>query len=642
MKKHRRRICAAAAVCFFAAFPLAACGQSDDAGDVKEYPAESLEAAAGQGQAVFAESIADLDDMFTDRDLSGIVNAAESSEITLEGSGITISEAGTYILSGPVSEGTLLIDADKDAKIQLVLKGVEISNSAGAAIYVRQADKVFLTLVEGSVNTLSNGGAYRKIDDNNIDGVIFSKADLTINGSGSLNIDAAAGHGIVSKDDLKVTGGTVTVQAAGHGLSGKDSVCVADGILQITSGRDGIHAENNDEAEKGFVCIAGGSITVESGGDCVSAGSYLQIEDGIFNLAAGGGSAVKTAARNGDGDVVSTKGLKSGGQLLVRGGAFNIDAQDDALHSDDSLTIAGGAFQIATGDDGLHADETLSIGEGDIEIFASYEGIEGKNIVISGGNIRLYASDDGINAAGGNDGSDFGGMGEAGDYSVLISGGRIFINADGDGIDSNGDLTVTGGQAYISGPEDEGNGALDYNGEGKITGGTVVAVGHSAMAMNFGEDSTQGSILIGTSACGSGTEVSLRDESGSMLASYTAESSFNSVLVSCPELAVGGTYKITVGEQDYEVTLENMIYGGSQGFGGGQGRPGGHESSGGDQGGFGGPGGAGRSPDGADVPELPEGSPDGAEFPEDFQGIPGEPGEPGNRGNGGGIPPGGR
>lgn len=604
---------------------LVATGQGQEAGASLGGAAASAGTSTA-GRAAAPETIVDAEAMFTDRDRSGEYDEAECVRIELGGSDLTLTEEGVYLLSGSLEDAMIIVDADETAKVQLVLDNVEISNSSGAAIYVRQADKVFITLAEGTVNTLSGGDSYVSIDDANIDGVIFAKSDLTINGKGSLNVTAVTGHGIVSKDDLKVTGGAVTVTAPGRGLSGRDSVRIGAGTedgqdadtaasLNITAGKDGIHSENADKADRGFIYIADGSITVVSDGDSISAGIYLQIDGGTFNLTAGKGSAGKTAARNEDGSAISTRGIKAGGPMIVNGGSFYIDSQDDALHSGSSLTVTGGEFEIAAGDDGLHADGTAAVAGGIINISTCSEGIEGDEVVISGGRIRLYAADDGLNASGSS--------------SLLISGGEIYVNADGDGIDSNGSITVTGGEIYISGPESSANGAIDYERGAQITGGTLVAVGNSGMAMNFGESSTQGSVLIGTSNCRAGTEVSLTDGEGNVLVSYTAESGFNSVVVSCPEMVQGGTYTIRVGDEEYEVTLDSLIYGnGFGGFGGGRGGFGGDKGDfGGGRGGFDGNrdgygGGRGeRNQDGgmpgeSGAPGMPEG------------GMPGESGAP--------------
>lgn len=582
--RNKRKGCLLAAVILTAGM-LSGCGRKEE-----NAAKDSLaEVTADWTAAAQTAAVSEAENMFTDRDVSGEYDSADAVEIQLGKESLTITEEGVYVLSGSLEDGTVIVDGDENAKIQLVLNNVEISNSKGAAIYVRQADKVFITLPEGTTNTLSGGDSYESLDDNNIDGIIFSKCDLTINGAGGLNITAATGHSIVSKDDLKVMGGSLTVTAPGHGLQGKDSVRVggsgaseltdsseetgdvdengspaSNPTLHITSGKDGIHSENADKEDKGFVYIAGGNITIASAGDCISAGAYLQIDGGSLNLTAGKGSAEKSVMRDEDGNEISTKGIKAAGQMILNGGSFSIDSGDDALHSDSSLFVNGGSFQIASGDDGLHADETVNVAGGTVNISTCYEGIEGKDVVISGGSIRLYATDDGLNAAG------------EGSSTLLISGGTLYVNADGDGVDSNGDFKVTGGEIYISGPESDANGAIDYEGSAQITGGRLAALGAAGMAMNFGESSTQGAALINTSACKAGTEVRLEDEEGNVLISYTAESGFNSLVVSCPEMVQGGKYVVYVGSEEYEITLENLIYGeGFGGFGGGmRGMPG--------------------------------------------------------------------
>lgn len=620
-------------------------GENSTGSKTEEDNSQKSEPVSGTVQNAAAENVLDVGEMFSNRDLKGDYKESESAAVTLSGSAaqcnskdveisgntVTIKAEGTYILSGTLNDGMIIVDADETAKVQLVLKGVSVSNSASAAIYVKSADKVFVTLAQGTVNTLTNGGSYTAIDDNNIDAVIFSKCDLTINGSGSLEITAKAGHGIVSKDDLKVMNGNLIINAEKHGLSGKDSVRIAGGTINITSGKDGIQADH-DKAEKGYVYIAGGTLTINASGDGISASGLLQIDGGSFDITAGKGSSNKTVARDADGSTVSTKGIKAVGNLVINDGSFAINSQDDALHTNGDLTVNGGEYRIATGDDGLHGDETTTVAGGKLNITTSYEGIEGKDIVISGGYIDLYASDDGINAAGGRDQSGFGGMfggfgggfpggfGQSGDSSVLISGGTIYVNADGDGLDSNGTLTVTGGEVYVDGPVNSANGALDYDTAGEITGGTVVALGASGMAQNFSKASNQGSILINTGNRQAGTAVSLKDADGKVLLSYTSKKAFSSVLVSCEGLVQGGVYTLSVGDSDTNITMDSLIYGNSTGgFGGGRGGKGGFD---GGMGGFGGsrggkendsrnPGGN-VQPDMGGMPGQPEGTRPGA------------------------------
>lgn len=230
--------------------------------------------------------------MFTDRDLEVGYDDETSAHITLGGDGascdsdsvqisgstITIADEGTCVLSGTLDNGMVIVDAEDADKVQLVLNGAEITSSTSAAIYVREADKVFITTAAKTDNLLANGGEYVAIDENNVDAAVFSKSDLTFNGEGTLTINAAAGHGAVSKDDLALTSGTYIITAASHGLSGKDSVRIAYGDYTITSGKDGIHAENADDTSLGFLYVAGGTFDITAGGDGMSAGAYLQVD----------------------------------------------------------------------------------------------------------------------------------------------------------------------------------------------------------------------------------------------------------------------------------------------------------------------------------------------------------------------------
>lgn len=220
-----------------------------------------------------------------------------SSGVSISGNIITITKEGTYVLSGALSEGQIVVDADS-AKVQLVLDNADITCASSAAIYVKNADKTFITLAEGSENILMNTAEYEAIDDNNIDAVIFSKDDLTLNGKGTLTINSEYGHGIVSKDDLKLVGGTYNITAENHALSGKDSVRIADGTYNLTSGKDGIHSENADDDEKGFVYIASGDFTIESTGDGIDASYVVQIDDGDFDITAGDGAENVTKTHN--------------------------------------------------------------------------------------------------------------------------------------------------------------------------------------------------------------------------------------------------------------------------------------------------------------------------------------------------------
>ena len=632
----------------------------------------------------------DTSGMFSDRDfeidydesksaiiqLNGNSTACSSNAVQISGSTITITDEGTYILSGTLDDGMIIVNTDKSDKTQLVLNGVTIHSETSAPIYILQSDKVFLTTAEGTTNTLSNGGTFTAIDDNNIDAVIFSKEDLTLNGAGTLVINSPAGHGIVSKDSLKITSGTYNITCASHALSGKDDVCIANAGFLIASGKDGIHAENSDDASLGSVYIQSGTFTVTAGGDGISASADMLIEDGTFEIAAGGGSENGESHSSGFGggfmggerpgggrggmgggknsdpagmdnapadangepagmkdgrgkmdgastdrsgepadmgenpadgnhgstnaegkparetddatntggnppeksasaesenaaadtaesstDSTSMKGIQAAGNLTIHGGTFRINSADDGIHSNASVTVTGGTFEIAAGDDALHADDTLTVTDGTILITESYEGLEGLHVIVSGGDITLNASDDGLNAAGGTDASGNGGRDgrfepgrtSSSNGSILISGGTLNITAYGDGIDANGTLEITGGDITVTGPTQGDTSTLDYDVSGTISGGTFIGTGAAGMAQGF-SDSEQGVIFVRTGNQSADAEITLTDNSGNVILTHTPNLEFAIVILSSPDIISGEAYTLTAGTFSEEVT----------------------------------------------------------------------------------------
>lgn len=540
-------------------------------------------------------------DIFTDRDyrtsydeescvhiqLNGTSATSDSNSVNISGTTITISEEAVYVISGTLDDGMIIIDADDSDKIQLVLDNASITSSTSAALYVFEADKVFVTLVDGTTNTLANGGSFTAIDETNIDAAVFSKQDLTFNGSGSLSVTSPAGHGIVCKDDLVFTGGTYTITSASHGLDANDSIRITDDVeITADAGKDGLHCENNDDTSLGFIYISNGTLTIEAEGDGISAGSYLTIAGGNFSITAGGGSEngtkessdswggfrggqrsqdsrSNTSSTETKESSTSMKGIKAKGDFVITDGTFSINSADDSIHSNASITINGGTFEMASGDDGVHADDTLTITTGTIHISESYEGLEALHVVIEGGTIQLVADDDGINAAGGTDasgttggrdgmfGGPGGGMSSSSDGTILISGGAISIQASGDGIDANGTLEITGGYTTVTGPTQGDTATLDYDLSGTITGGTFIGTGASGMAQSF-SDSEQGVIALNVGNQSAGTLITLTDADGNVIIEHTPELSFQVVILSTPELISGETYSITVGTSSGE------------------------------------------------------------------------------------------
>lgn len=548
------------------------------------------------------------DDMFTDRDqkgeydengaviieLKGNTAVASSDKVAISGSTVTVTENKTHIISGTLNDGMIIVNAEETAKLQLVFKGVSITSSTSAALYILSGDKVFLTLDKNSVNSLTNGGEFTAIDENNIDGALFSKQDLTINGEGTLTVTSPASHGIVCKDDLVITGGNITVNSASHGIDANDSIRVTNATVTVDSGKDGLHAENTDDASLGFIYINNTDLNLDAEGDGISASAHLQIDCGNITATAGGGSengskehsdsfggfmgggrpghtrpgeieAPTTSTTDDSG--TSMKGIKAESGILISGGEFNINSADDSVHSNSSLVIEGGVFNIRSGDDAIHAEDTLKITGGDIEILESYEGLEGLHIDVAGGNIKLNASDDGLNAAGGTDqsgteggrdgmfgggkGGMGGGMSANSDGTIKISGGILYINSSGDGIDANGMVEITGGHTTVVGPTQGDTSTLDFDISAIISGGTFIGTGASGMAQTF-SDSSQGVIAVNAGNQAAGTRIILEDASGNTLFDYTPELDFSVIILSSPDLVKGEGYTLTVGNQSKE------------------------------------------------------------------------------------------
>lgn len=302
-------------------------------------------------------------DMFTERDFETGYDESTATKITIsdKNSNVQITEAGTYILSGSTSDGTITVDVADTDKVQIVLNGVSVTSKTSAALYVKSADKVFVTMAEGTKNTLSNGGTFTAIDDNNIDGAIFSKSDITFNGEGTLNIASPAAHGIVGKDDVKITSGTYVINSASHGIDANDSIRIANATLNITAGKDGFHSENNDDNEKGYIYIKSGTIDINSDDDAIHAITYLTIDGGTFNI---------TAAEGLEATVIK-----------INDGTISINASDDGINAAKKSTVATPLVEINGG------KITIVMGQGDTD------GIDSNgDIIINGGTLDITAN----------------------------------------------------------------------------------------------------------------------------------------------------------------------------------------------------------------------------------------------------------
>ena len=433
----------------------------------------------------------------------------QTKDLTLTDS-ITITTGGIYNLSGTITDGMITVDTNDYVK--LILNNVSITNSSGPAIYVKKAKTVIIYLSDNSNNYLEDGSNYSNYDED-INATIYSKDDLVFDGTGSLTVKANYQDGIVSKDDLKIINGNYTISSADDGIRGKDSVYIIDGNFTIKTGNG---STNSSKSNSNW-------------------GNW--------------GSKNTT-------DTKSAKGLKAGSNIVIEDGTFNLDTSDDAIHSNNYIGIIAGSYTISSGDDGIHADTEIIIDNGNIDIKESYEGIEAAKITINNGDIKIVASDDGINVAGGSDSSSMNRPG-ANNYTnnttniLTINDGNIYVNASGDGIDINGSGYIYGGTIIVDGPTSNGDGALDYDGELIVNGGSLIAAGSSGMVQGISSNSTQYNATIIFTSSYTNKKITITDENENTILEYTPTKTYQAITVSSSKLKKGTTYTIKIDNETY-------------------------------------------------------------------------------------------
>ena len=485
----------------------------------------------------------------TSINLSKSSTKVEGNGAKVEGTVITISEAGTYTISGDIEDGQIVVDASDDDKIKIVLNGVNIKNSKSSSIYIKNADKTIISLKDGTNNYIEDGQVYEEInsEDNEPNAAIFSKDDLIISGSGSLEVKSNYKDGITSKDDLIIAGGDINIE----------------------SGSGSKNAPEKSDKDFG-----------------------MNFKDNIMNNDKDQSSSD------------SKKGLKSELSVEINGGNLNIDSYDDAINSGNEVIIASGIINIASGDDGIHGDSSVTIDGGEINISKSYEGIEGENITINDGDIHVKSSDDGVNAAEAKNSEDTldynndkidpkeqqtegngqnmkggqppednrqmmqegqkvqdddkmmqrnqdqkGFVGEsAGNAEININGGYLYVDADGDGIDANGSIKMSGGTVIVDGPTNDGNESIDYDSSCEITGGILIASGSSGMLQAPSSSSTQHVIsAVFSNSLQAGTSINIKSETGENILTFTPNKEYQSIILCSPDVKKGETYTISAG-----------------------------------------------------------------------------------------------
>lgn len=511
-------------------------------------------------------------------------STSTDASVRIDGQTVTITQAGTYQIAGTLDDGALIVESAENAKITLVLGGVSIKNSTGAAIQIATADDVTIELAEGTTNVLQSGEevdiAAATESKEASGGALQSKADLKIKGKGSLTVLGYLNNGIHCTKDLKIKNGNISVTALGHGIKGKNSVTVSGGTVTVTSGKDGITSDETENEEKGFVTIEDGEIIITSVGDGVSAETTLTVTGDVISIISGGGSANAQQKTDNmrdwwdfdnsasDDNSASCKGLKAGKALVISGGSITIDAQDDALHTDGDMTISGGECILSTGDDGAHAALSLTVLDGKITVLTSYEGLEANQITLADGELDITASDDGINANGGSDGFSGGfGGGFGGRRSDMNSQSGDMTPPDNSNMQTPPDgnapsgnpptmpgqdaadstttddttdkqpvLLITGGKITVNADGD----GLDSNGDLRVEGGDITINGPSNGgngALDIGTENGGAGVIAGGTLIALGTS--------SMTENFGSTSTQCAFLVTMNSFGAGETITIT-------------------------------------------------------------------------------------------------
>jgi hypothetical protein len=476
---------------------------------------------------------------------------------TVAGSKVTITSASTFRITGSLTDGQVIVNSTKGT-VRLILNGVNIYCSNGPPIYIIDDKKTIIVLQAGTTNSVTDGTSYvLEAGTDEPNAAIFSKKDLTIYGTGTLNVDANYNDAISSKDGIIIKSGTIIATSVDDGIRGKDYLIVKDGNINLNVGGDGLKSDD-DNVTMGYVSIENGVINIVSTHDAISASTDLLIANGDFTLTTGGGSSAFISASD------TAKGLKGSVCIIIDNGDFNINSADDTINTNGNITVNGGSFMLSTGDDGFHADTYLIINGGDISITKSFEGIEASVITINNGNIRINSSDDGINIAGGTDGAPADPFAPPAEGQWLhIKGGYIVVNAEADGIDTNGYMDMSGGVVIINGPTDNFNAAIDYgSGTFKITGGTIIAVGSSGMAQGPSAISTQYSVLVNLNSPQTPRLINLQKASGEVVFTFSPTKSFQSIVFSSPQLATG-SYNLYLGGSSTGTATNGLYTGGT-------------------------------------------------------------------------------
>jgi hypothetical protein len=505
--------------------------------------------------------------------LNGTSITVDPAVATINGSKLTITEAGTYNITGSLANGQIVVNSQDVSSVRLILNGVNITCSDNAPLYIKDSQKTIINLAAGTNNYLTDGAIYSTTDEPKA--ALFSNSDLTIFGTGSLTVTGKYNDGISTDDGLVIKSGTISVTAADDGIRGKDYVIIRSGKITVSSVGDGIKSSNTENSALGYIIIDSALININSSaGDGINAQTNLTIADGSFTITTGGGAGNiatggygpgGTSASTGYTGTISEKGIKAASGISISKGTFTINSADDALHSKGSVRIDGGKFVLATEDDGIHAPSAITINNANINITKCYEGIESSKITVNSGDITIASVDDGLNAT-------MGSATETNDGSWLyINGGNITVSASkGDGMDSNGSVAVTGGTVIVQGPPSSPEVGFDINGSFNVSGGLVIGSGPNSgnMIEGISTISSQNGIKATiSSTLAASTLFHIRDASGNELITFNPVRTCYYIVYSSSLLVTGSKYYIYTGGSSTG-TFTNGIYAGGTYSGG--------------------------------------------------------------------------
>ena len=351
------------------------------------------------------------------------------------------------------------------------------------------------------------------------------------------------------------------LRSLGNGINGKDSNTIDSAAITVTSGGDAIRSTNDTDAALGWIRISNSTLELTAAEDGIQAETAVVMSSGTYSITTGGGYEGEMA------DDASAKGIKAGTAVNLVSGIYTLDCCDDGVHSNGDVTVSGGVYTVSSGDDAFHADETLAVDGGEINILASYEGLEGTAVNITGGKIELVSSDDGVNAGGGADGSGFMGCGGGNNFGstdsnslVNITDGYLVVHAGGDGLDSNGSMTMTGGTVIVT-STGRGDGALDYDRSFTLSGGTLLAIGAGSMPQAPSE-ATQNTVFLNLdTTLPAGTYLALLGDGREFVSELPVDAA--NVVFSSPDLKDGATYTVSYGGAYSGDSTDNVCSGGS-------------------------------------------------------------------------------